>query len=97
MDGTGKPRKMRMTVTGTVVSTKMKDTVTVVRKVTVMHPKYGKRMERRVKLHAHDPGNTCRVGDTVLVRACRPLSRTKRWRVVRILERAQDQRSQQQQ
>ena len=81
-------RNARMSLTGKVVSTKMKDTVTVVRNVTNLHPKYHKRVEGITKLHAHDPGNKCGVGDVVLVRQCRPISKTKCWRVVRIVEKA---------
>ena len=81
-------RKTRAAMTGRIVSNKMKDTVTVVRDITVIHPKYHKRVKGRTKLHAHDPGNTCGVGDLVLVRQTRPISKTKCWRVVRIVEKA---------
>jgi small subunit ribosomal protein S17 len=81
-------RNTRATMTGRVVSTKMKDTVTVVQDITVVHPKYHKRVKGMTKLHAHDPGNTCGVGDLVLVRQTRPISKTKCWRVVRIVEKA---------
>jgi small subunit ribosomal protein S17 len=83
-----KERKIRQTVIGTVVSNKMKDTVVVARKVYVMHPKYGKQQEKRVKMHVHDRGNSCGVGDLVEVQSVRPMSRTKRWRIVRIVEKA---------
>lgn len=78
------------TATGRVVSSKMDKTITVVVERRVRHPLYGKTVSRRTKLHAHDEGNECREGDLVLVQACRPLSCTKAWRLVRILERARE-------
>jgi small subunit ribosomal protein S17 len=74
---------------GVVVSDRMQKTVVVTVERTVMHPKYKKFLRRRTKLKAHDERNQCHVGDRVLIVECRPLSRDKRWRVSKILERAQ--------
>jgi small subunit ribosomal protein S17 len=73
---------------GVVVSDRMQKTVVVTVERTVMHPKYKKFLKRRTKLKAHDEQNQCHVGDRVLIVECRPLSRDKRWRVSKILERA---------
>lgn len=76
------------TLTGRVSSDKMDKTVTVVIERTVRHPLYGKYVRRTTKLHAHDEQNECRIGDLIMIEPCRPLSRTKAWRLVRVLERA---------
>ena len=81
-------RGFRNTREGTVVSDKMDKTVVVVVEERVKHPLYGKVMRRTNKLKAHDENNTCGVGDRVLLMETRPLSATKRWRVVEILEKA---------
>ena len=73
---------------GLVVSDKMDKTVVVEVEDRVKHPLYGKVMRRTSKLQAHDEQNSCGVGDRVLLMETRPLSATKRWRVVEILERA---------
>ena len=73
---------------GLVVSDKMNKTVVVAVEDQVKHPLYGKVMRRTNKLKAHDEQNACGVGDRVLLMETRPLSATKRWRVVEILERA---------
>lgn len=73
--------------TGVVVSDRMQKTVVVTVERTVLHPKYKKFLRRRTKLKAHDERNQCHVGDRVLIVECRPLSRDKRWRVSKILER----------
>jgi small subunit ribosomal protein S17 len=73
---------------GVVVSDRMQKTVVVSVERTVKHPKYMKYLRRRTKVKAHDEGNQCRVGDRVLIAECRPLSRDKRWRVSKIVERA---------
>jgi len=78
-------RKMR---TGVVVSEKMDKTVLVRIKQVIRHPAYGKTVRRSSKLAAHDEGNDAHVGDTVRLMETRPLSKTKRWRVVEIIERA---------
>jgi small subunit ribosomal protein S17 len=76
---------------GVVVSDRMQKTVVVTVERTVMHPKYKKFLRRRTKLKAHDEQNQCHVGDRVLIVECRPLSRDKRWRVSKILERAEEE------
>jgi small subunit ribosomal protein S17 len=81
-------RKRRKTRVGMVVSDKMDKTVIVSIEDRVKHPLYGKVMRRASKLQAHDEANTCGIGDRVLVMETRPLSATKRWRVVEILEKA---------
>jgi small subunit ribosomal protein S17 len=73
---------------GLVVSDKMNKTVVVAVEDQVKHPLYGKDMRRTNKLKAHDEQNACGVGDRVLLMETRPLSATKRWRVVEILEKA---------
>jgi small subunit ribosomal protein S17 len=78
-------RKERM---GLVVSDRMHKTVIVSVERTVMHPKYKKYLRRRTKVKAHDESNQSHVGDRVMIVECRPLSRDKRWRVSKILERA---------
>ncbi len=81
-------RALRKTRVGTVVSDKMDKTIVIAIEDHVKHPTYGKIIKRTVKLHAHDENNECGVGDKVLVMETRPLSRTKRWRLVEIIEKA---------
>ncbi|MHB1949875.1 MAG: 30S ribosomal protein S17 [Acidiferrobacteraceae bacterium] len=76
------------TVAGRVSSNRMDKTITVVVERQLAHPLYGKFIRRRTKLHAHDERNECREGDLVLIEPCRPLSKTKSWRLVKVLERA---------
>ena len=76
------------TMIGLVVSNSMDKSITVVAERRVKHPVYGKFMRRSTKVHAHDETNECNKGDTVMVEQCRPLSKTKTWRLVKILERA---------
>lgn len=78
----------RKTRVGTVVSDKMNKTVVVSVERLVKHPLYGKYIRRRNKFKAHDETNDCRVGDRVVIQESRPLSKTKHWVVVKILERA---------
>jgi small subunit ribosomal protein S17 len=77
------------TKVGRVVSNKMDKTVVVAVQNTITHRLYQRAMKRTKKFHAHDQGNECGIGDTVEIVATRPLSKTKRWRVRRILERAE--------
>lgn len=77
----------RPTLVGRVQSDRMDKTVTVVVDRRLRHPLYGKYITRSTKLHAHDENNECRIGDTVVVESCRPLSKTKAWAVVRVLEK----------
>lgn len=79
-------RKIRQ---GIVVSDKMDKTVVVNVERVTRHPLYGKRMKRSKKYHAHDAENNCRQGDVVEIMETRPLSKTKRWRVVRIVKKAE--------
>jgi len=80
-------KKVR-TVTGTVISNKMQKTVTVQVERLVKHPKYGKYIRRSTKLHVHDEQNSCQEGDVVLIEECRPLSKTKAWRLREVISRA---------
>jgi small subunit ribosomal protein S17 len=82
------PRARRKTREGLVVSDKMNKTVVVEVEDRVKHPLYGKVLRRTSKLKVHDEQNSCGTGDRVLIMETRPLSATKRWRVVEILERA---------
>ena len=75
-------------LTGRVVSDKMDKTVTVLVERQVKHPTIGKIIRRTKKYHAHNEGNDAKMGDTVVIEECRPLSRTKAWKVARLLERA---------
>ena len=81
-------RNMRKTTVGKVVSDKMDKTVVVAIEENVKHPKYGKVIKRTVKIHVHDENNECKVGDKIEVMETRPLSATKRWRLVNIIEKA---------
>jgi len=76
------------TVEGRVVSNKMNKTVTVLVERHVKHALYGKYLRRSTKLHAHDEDNACNEGDLVRVVECRPLSKTKNWRVLEVVARA---------
>jgi small subunit ribosomal protein S17 len=81
----GKPNRKQFV--GVVVSNKMDKTVVVVVERLVQHPLYKKYIKRRKKFMAHDPNNECNIGDKVLIRESRPLSKHKRWELVEILER----------
>jgi len=84
----GSGRGFRKTREGYVVSDKMDKTVTVEVEDRVQHPRYGKTIRRTTKVKAHDEANAAGVGDRVLLMETRPLSASKRWRVVEILEKA---------
>jgi len=81
-------RTLRKTRVGVVVSDKMDKTIVVAVRDNVKHPLYKKVIKRTYKLKAHDEQNTCGIGDTVEVMETRPLSKDKRWRLVRIIEKA---------
>ena len=81
-------RNYRKTKIGMVVSNKMDKTIVVAIADNVKHPLYGKIVKRTYKLKAHDENNTCGIGDRVKVMETRPLSKDKRWRLVRIIEKA---------
>lgn len=81
--------KISQTVTGRVASNKMDKTITVVIERMMRHPLYGKYVRRSTRLHAHDEQNECLEGDLVLLEQCRPLAKTKSWRLVKVLDRAE--------
>jgi small subunit ribosomal protein S17 len=81
-------RKLRKERTGVVYSNKMDKTITVAVKWKEKHPIYGKFVNKTKRFHAHDEKNECSIGDTVKIMETRPLSKTKRWRLVQIIERA---------
>ena len=83
------PTRMKRVLTGRVISDKMAKTRTVLVERTVKHPKYGKYIKRSTKLHAHDEENSCRSGDLVMIEECRPISKTKAWRLHKIVARAE--------
>ncbi|MBL8385848.1 MAG: 30S ribosomal protein S17 [Burkholderiales bacterium] len=85
----GAPAKaaLKRTLTGRVVSDKMDKTVTVLVERRVKHPVIGKYVTRSRKFHAHNPGNECRLGDTVEIVETAPISKTKAWKVARLVEK----------
>lgn len=80
--------KVLRTQIGSVVSDKMDKTATVLIERKVKHPLYGKFVKKSTKLHVHDENNECSMGDTVQITECRPLSKTKSWTLVKIVEKA---------
>jgi small subunit ribosomal protein S17 len=83
-------RKTPRRMTGRVVSDKMDKTVTVLVERRVAHPLYGKVITRTKKYHAHDEANACKAGDLVTIEECRPMSRTKTWRVAALVDKAKE-------
>ena len=81
-------RNLRKTTVGIVVSNKMDKTIVVAVKDNITHPLYKKIIKRTVKFKAHDENNECSVGDRVSIMETRPLSKDKRWRLVKIIEKA---------
>ncbi len=81
-------RALRKTRVGMVVSDKMNKTIVVAIEDNVKHPVYGKIIKHTLKVHAHDENNECGIGDKVKIMETRPLSKTKRWRVVEVIEKA---------
>jgi small subunit ribosomal protein S17 len=81
-------RKLRKTKTGVVFSDKMEKTITVAVERKVKHPIYGKFVKKTTKFHAHDEKNEAKPGDVVRIMETRPMSKTKRWRLVDIIEKA---------
>ena len=81
-------RNMRKTKSGRVVSDKMDKTIVVAVEDSVKHPLYGKIVKRTLKVKAHDENNECKIGDYVEIMETRPLSKDKRWRLVKIIEKA---------
>lgn len=80
-------RNLRKTKTGVVSSNKMDKTIVVRVERKVKHPLYGKFLKKTTSFHAHDEKNECSIGDTVRIMESRPLSKTKRWRLVEVLEK----------
>ena len=80
--------KLTRTVTGRVISDKMNKTITVLVERKVPHPVYGKYVRRSTKIHAHDEQNESKQGDTVVIEQCRPIAKTKAWRLVKVVDRA---------
>ena len=83
-----KTRGTKRQLVGTIISNKMDKTVVVMTERLVKHPLYKKYVRRRNKFMAHDKENACQIGDRVMITESRPLSKTKRWRVSRIIEKA---------
>ena len=81
-------RKTRKSRIGLVTSDKMDKTITVAVERKVKHPFYGKFLKKTTKFHAHDESNSCGIGDTVRIMETRPMSKTKRWRLVEVIEKA---------
>ena len=81
-------RNLRKTRQGVVISDKMEKSIVIAAKFKEKHPLYGKLVQRTKKYHVHDENNEAHVGDTVLIMETRPLSKTKRWRLVSIIEKA---------
>ena len=80
---------VRRAVRGSVISARMDKSITVLVVRQFKHPLYKKYIRRSTRLHAHDESNDCKEGDSVLIEECRPLSKTKSWRVIQVLERAE--------
>ncbi len=80
--------KIIRTESGRVISNKMDRTITVLVERRVKHPLYGKYIRRSTKLHVHDEKNACNEGDEVIISECRPISKTKSWKLVEIVKRA---------
>jgi small subunit ribosomal protein S17 len=83
-----KDQKAQRSLQGSVLSAKANKSITVLIERQVKHPLYKKIIRRSTKLHAHDEQNECNEGDTVIIEECRPLSKTKSWRLVEIISRA---------
>ena len=81
-------RNLRKTRQGVVISDKMEKSIVIAAKFKEKHPHYGKFVQKTKKYHVHDENNEAHVGDTVLIMETRPLSKTKRWRLVSIIEKA---------
>ena len=80
--------KVLRTQTGSVISDKMDKSATVLTERKVKHPLYGKYIKKSTKLHVHDEKNECSLGDTVQITECRPMSKTKSWTLVKIVDKA---------
>ncbi len=82
--------KSARSISGRVVSSSMDKTITVAIERKIRHPLYQKYIKRRTKLHAHDEKNECNKGDLVLIEECRPPSKTKSWRLIKVMEKSAD-------
>ena len=80
--------KIERTLMGKVISDKMDKSITVMVERRVKHPVYGKFVRKSTKLHAHDENNECKEGDVVTIAECRPISKSKTWRLVEVIEKA---------
>ncbi|HHC75047.1 MAG TPA: 30S ribosomal protein S17 [Thiothrix sp.] len=80
--------KIEHSITGRVVSDKMDKTIVVLQERKVRHPLYGKFISRSTKYHVHDENNECGIGDTVMIKECRPMSKTKHWALIKVIEKA---------
>ena len=83
--------KVERSLMGRVVSDKMDKSIVVLLERQVKHPMYGKFIKRSKKYHVHDENNECREGDVVMFKECRPLSKTKHWTLIKVVERAAEQ------
>ncbi|MDH3342923.1 MAG: 30S ribosomal protein S17 [Gammaproteobacteria bacterium] len=83
-----KAEKSQRTLTGSVTSDAMDKTVTVMIERRIKHPVYGKYITRSTKLHVHDENNECGKGDVVVIEQCRPISKTKSWNLVEVVEKS---------
>lgn len=83
-----KAEKSQRTLTGSVTSDAMDKTVTVMIERRIKHPVYGKYITRSTKLHVHDESNECGKGDVVVIEQCRPISKTKSWNLVEVVEKS---------
>lgn len=90
-NNTEQTASMQRTIIGKVISDKMNKTIVVQVERKVRHPLYGKYVRRFSKMYAHDEDNTCQVGDIVVIKQSRPLSKTKRWMLVEILKKEEQQ------
>lgn len=88
--GKAQKRRLRRVRRGEVISDARDKTITVVFRYSAPHPKYGKIIRKRTTMHVHDPENAAKLGDIVEVMSCRPISKTKHWRLVQIVQRAAD-------
>ncbi|MDH5611175.1 MAG: 30S ribosomal protein S17 [Gammaproteobacteria bacterium] len=83
-----KAEKVQRTLTGSVTSNAMDKTATVMIERRIKHPVYGKYITRSTKLHVHDENNECNKGDVVVIEQCRPISKTKSWNLVQVIEKS---------
>jgi small subunit ribosomal protein S17 len=87
-DSTTPAEKVQRTLIGSVTSSAMDKSITVTIERRIKHPVYGKYIKRSTKLHVHDENNECGKGDVVMIEQCRPMSKTKSWRLVQVVEKA---------